>query len=134
MIEPAIYALLTETPGVAALVGTRVYPVVLPQNPTMPAITYQRTSAQRTRSTLGPSGLTRSGFQIDCWSASYLNAKSLCAAVRAAIDGYRETVTGPGVTEGNRMGAVMVEGDRDFREESPSLYRVSIDITVWHEE
>lgn len=43
-VEEAIRAHLVADSGVAAIVGDRVYLVQLPQNPTYPAIRYQRIS------------------------------------------------------------------------------------------
>jgi hypothetical protein len=44
MIEAALRAVLIAHPDVAALAGGRIYPLILPQNPTLPAIAYQRIS------------------------------------------------------------------------------------------
>jgi hypothetical protein len=40
VIEEALRARLIGQSGLTALVSTRVYPLGLPQNPTLPAITY----------------------------------------------------------------------------------------------
>ena len=40
----AVYALLSADAGVTALVSTRIYPTVLPQDKTLPALVYQRIS------------------------------------------------------------------------------------------
>lgn len=128
MIEAALYSLLTTTAEISAIVGTRVYPVKLPQKPTAPAITYQRIYSARVRSTSGPSGLTRTRIQIDYWATTWEGAKALADTVREAIDGHRCT------TAGTRIGSIEVEADRDFYEPDALFYRVSQDLTIWHEE
>jgi hypothetical protein len=123
-----LYSLITGQSVIAALVGTRVYPTFLPQAPTTPAITYQWIYADRIRSTKGPSGLTRSRYQLDYWGSTYEAVKRLCEAVRMAIDGYRGNV------DGVRVGDVAITADQDMREEDARFYRVSVDLTIWHEE
>ena len=46
-IEEAIYGALTAHAGLSALVDDRVYPMVLPQDATRPAVTYMRVSGAR---------------------------------------------------------------------------------------
>jgi len=45
MIKDSIYNFLKNDSGVSSLVGTRIYPTFLPQDVTLPAITYTRISA-----------------------------------------------------------------------------------------
>lgn len=128
MIRGALYTLLTGTSAVSAIVGTRIYPVVLPQKPTLPAITMQRIPGSRVRSTRGPSGLAQSRYQVDCWAATQTAAEELAGVVRAATDGYRGTVSEV------RIGGISVSGDRDFYEPDAKYNRVSFDLIIWHEE
>ena len=64
-IEPALRAYVLADPAVSALIGTRWYPVVLPQSTAFPAVTYQRITTTRVGSHHGPSGLAAARFQID---------------------------------------------------------------------
>jgi len=140
MIEAALIARLLETPAVAALIGgdsipaARIYPIVLPQKPTFPAITYQDISTVRDRTAQGPSGLAFARIQFDCWAAAapgapgYASAKALLAAVRAALDGFT----------GNRAGVEIqdasMEGDRSSFNAGLHAYLSSADVEVWFEE
>jgi hypothetical protein len=128
MIESELRTYLLAQSGIAALIGTRVYPMKLPQSPTLPAITYQRVSGSRVQSLTGPSGMAHPRIQVDCWAASYDGAKALAAEVQDDLDGYRGTM---GTT---RVGGVIVYGDRDWYEPDVDIYRVTIDITIWHDE
>lgn len=83
---------MINTPAINALVGTRIYPNVLPANPTMPAMTYRTISAPRgyahsSRSLQGATVTER--VQLSCWGASYSTAKQLAATVRTSFSGYR---------------------------------------------
>lgn len=91
-IEAGIYAYLIANSGVFALVGTRIYPQVIPQDAEMPAMAYQRISGPRDHSHSGPSGLVVARMQLTCMAASYDGAKALGEAVRAAMDGYSGTM------------------------------------------
>ena len=57
-IEAGLYAHLVGSAGVTALVATRVYPLLVPQDATLPAIAYQRISGPRDHTHDGPSGVT----------------------------------------------------------------------------
>lgn len=56
---------------------SRVYPLLLPQNPTFPAITYQRISSIKTHA-MGQDGqITRVRVQVNVWGATYAEGKSV---------------------------------------------------------
>jgi hypothetical protein len=91
-IEEALYAHLTANAGVLALVSTRVYPLVIPQDIALPAIAYQRISGPRELAHDGPTGMARARIQITCQAATYTAAKAVAEAVRLALDGFRGPV------------------------------------------
>lgn len=91
-IEAGIYAHLIADSGVFGLVGTRIYPQVIPQDAEMPAMAYQRISGPRDHAHTGPTGLVSARVQLTCMAASYDGAKALGEAVRAAMDGYSGTM------------------------------------------
>lgn len=80
MIETGIFNLLSNEPSITDLVGTRIYPLLLPTNGTFPAVTYQIVGGNSTP-TLDTTGSQKIRLQIDCWSDTYLSA----ATVRAAV-------------------------------------------------
>lgn len=89
MLEAGLYAYLAADAGVSGLVGTRIYPLLLPQEPTLPALVYQRISTNPLgHSHDGPNHLTRVRMQLRCHGATLLAAKTLADAVRDALDGY----------------------------------------------
>lgn len=130
MIEQAIFAQLSGWAALAALVGTRIYPLQAPQNAAAPFITYQRISAPRLRSLAGGSGQANPRIQIDVYAASYASAKAAATQVRLALDNLVGTVAGV------KIHACSLENDRDLIDTSadPDLYRVSHDFTIWHDE
>jgi hypothetical protein len=132
MIDADLRTLLLADATVAGMVGTRIYPLFVPQDSAFPAIRYQRLVTPRTRSLLGPSGLAAPTFQYDCYGeqpSGVTEAKLLAEAVRHVLDGYRGTA-GASFIEG-----AMVVDERDLEfEEKAGLARASLDVKVWHRE
>lgn len=118
-VEPKIYTLLSSDPSIAAIVSTRVYPVWLPQDVTLPAICYSRVSGGQVNSLTGYSGLENPRIQIDVWGEAYSTVQTLAALVHAAMDGA------------TTFGALL-ESDLDFYEDDTLIYRVSMDFSVWN--
>ncbi len=116
MIVFDVYQHLAQDHGVAALIGDRIYPVKLPQNPTYPAITYFQVSGSPIYTKQGRHG-TRPRVQISCWAKSYTTVKQLAAAVVAAMDGYaRENLN---------------QNEFDIYEEAAEVYQVPLDFIIW---
>lgn len=90
------YQILAADAGVAALVGTRIYPYgIIPQEVvTFPVITYQTITGttDNVQGSTSPSDYER--VQVDCWSiVSGAEADSIFAAVRAAFDNLTAVAT-----------------------------------------
>jgi hypothetical protein len=115
MLESAIHQILT-----ASLPETRVYPVILPDDPTLPAISYQRISTTRQYSTTGPVALNRVRVQFDCWARSYPEVKQLQVALLAALENRSAYA-------GTAIDSVSLITSADGFEQSARLYRVTSD-------
>ncbi len=97
MISQAIFDLITSNSGYAALAGTRLYPLLLPDNYILPAATYQVVSSIETV-TLDGKASVRSRYQIDCMGATFGAASALRSAIITAANGYTGTVNGTYIT------------------------------------
>ena len=111
-----------------AIAGGRIHPLVLPQNTTLPAVTYQRISGPRVRSLSGPGGKARARIQIDVWDSTYLSAKDVATQIRQALDGYK-----------GLMGTVQVDNvslatDWDRNDPNREIKGVSMDFMFSHVE
>ena len=93
-VGKAIYARLVAHAGTTALVGTRVYPLRLPQGPTYPAIRYQVISAPREHAMGADTGTVHARVQVDCWATTYAGAKALAAQVILALSRWGGTSGG----------------------------------------
>ncbi len=120
-VEPKLYALLTADPTVSAIVGARVYPMVMPQRATFPAVTYFRVSGGQQNTLDGYSGTENPRIQVDCWAKKYADVKALAAAIRAAMDGA------------TTFRALCIS-DRDLYEDDADLFRVLLEFSCWNKE
>ena len=91
-VEEALYSILSNDTEVAALVSARIYPNLLPESATLPALTYQELTGPRQHTMDGPVGTVRFRFQINCWASTYAVADELSTEVRKALDDYSGTV------------------------------------------
>jgi hypothetical protein len=91
-LEQGLVAHLQSDAGVSALVETRIYPLVVPQDATLPALAYQRISGPRDHAHDGPTGLARARVQLTYVASTYAAAKELAEAARAALDGFSGTM------------------------------------------
>jgi len=136
MIEAGVQQRLAADAGVSAIAADRIFPVILPEtmlNPdtTVPAaLTYQVISKIPTYTLSDGVVLIIARVQFDCWASTYGAAKSLMAALDAALDQYTGTL--PDGTE--VQNAWRENGARDDHDRDTRLYRVSADYFVMYAE
>ena len=121
MIETKIYAHLSTTTAITASVSTRIWPMTLPDNPTYPAITYERISSNPQFGLSGYASLDNPIITIDCWTTSYDQAKTLSTRVHAAMDSA-------GTFKANLL------TDNDDYNPDLQIYRVVQDYSCWSED
>lgn len=119
-IEEAVRYLLINDAAVAALIGSRVYPIALPQGSTLPAAVFHMIDA--TEDDFGV--LSDPRIQISCFAATYDGAKALRQAVKNCLKRYRGTAKGiliehiavePGTNESRTPEGDMCMTTIDFR-------------------
>lgn len=91
-LDDAVYTLLKNDATVAALVGTRIYSMYLPEGESLPAITFQQISGVPNYSCDGAVGQRESRYQITGWGVTAVQARALAAAIDAAVSAYGGTV------------------------------------------
>lgn len=126
--EEAVTSRLMAMTAVTALVGTRVYMLVLPQHPTLPAVRVQRIDGLRGQHLRGPDGVTRTRVQVDAYADAggadgYGSVTALAAAIlgnglgssASGLWGWIGTIGSPGLrvlnVEVEDDGGVEYEGD-----------------------
>ena len=129
-MESALRTFVIAGSDVTALIGSRMYPLKMPQSPTMPLLVYQRISGPREHDADGAAGIANPRIQIDAWAATYTGAKDLATKVRKRIDGYSGDVGSPAVD----VVFSHLLSDRDFYDSETEYYRVSMDFEIMHVE
>ena len=119
--EGAIRAAILASAPVTALVGTRVYPMMLPQAPTFPAIVYQRISTVPDMLVEGP-GFAPIRIQLSMWATTFGGARTLADAVVTALHGYH----------GGELRLSRLINLLDDYEPDTKLFRVIADFRVHH--
>lgn len=124
---------LEAVAAVTALVSTRIYQGLLPQNPTLPAICVQRISENEFMHMRGSSSIFRTRVQIDSVSHA-TDAVAGAQAVDAAVHGNGSSsslVGWRGTVAGVEIESVLPAGVReDYDPEELRQYRVMRDVFV----
>jgi len=79
---------------VSAIVSSRIYPLFVPQNANIPAITYQNIVSPRVHTLGGVDDMVPALYQLNCWAETMRGARELSEAVRDALNNYSGTVRG----------------------------------------
>ena len=117
--EIVLLRTLREDVGLSALVGNKVFALVIPQGTKLPCITFQRIGGMPANTLSGHSGLEEIDLQIDVWARDYDEAKAIAKAVRAAMP-----------PSGPRFSAHLIE-DQDLYEDGTNYFRVNMEFKVW---
>ena len=94
-IEADLFSHLSSDAGVSALVDARIYPLLMPQDSTTPAIVYtivnnRERQSINNREPWGEDVLV----QVDCWSNDFDEALSVKDAVQIAMHGFAHKAHG----------------------------------------
>ncbi|HQD26591.1 MAG TPA: DUF3168 domain-containing protein [Methanoculleus thermophilus] len=123
MIQKAIRKLLVNDPAVAAIVGTRVYPIHVDGALTPPYIKYLTVSDARIYRTIRPPRI-----QVSCWADDYPTVRQLAEAVIAALDDYH------GVIDGVAIESIRYLNGPELYEAETRLYHIPCDFRVTYRE
>ena len=124
MAEADIYAALNT--GVTAL-GSRIYPLKLPQDVLYPAVVYQRISTQRTHAFGRDATPVEPVIQVDVYGhegEGYEAFADVADAVRTVLQRY----------SGGAILDIYLDAERDDYEENTELFRKSFDCRAWYRE
>ena len=125
-------AYIISDPAVQSLIGTRMYPVTLPQKPTLPAVSYQVIGTTRKPTMRHDDEAPMTRIQVDSWSLSMSSAEQVDDAIRSLFHNYQRDELGG--SPGALVFGVFVDGYRTDYEPDTLLYRVSRDYRVFHAE
>ena len=125
---------LLANAGVAALIGTRMYPNALPQGATLPAVVYYRISGTHVESLQGIKAAGTCRVQLDCYGATRLAADGVSAAIVAALRSL--SVGQQSIGAGTLVCDVEIQGPRDDQQQPADgsdewTYISSLDALLW---
>jgi hypothetical protein len=138
-VEQAVVQLLKADTAVAALVGTKIYPQIAPQNKVYPYIIYHLVTQTVLRHLGSASNLNYERQQLDLYADTYEEVKDLEEKVFQALDGFRGLVTYTGGTQfiqylakddGNDINVPIESGSDVPRRRTSVDYIVGRDIIV----
>jgi len=131
MIDDAVFQRLAGFAGLSALVGSRIYPDVAPDNATAPYVVYQTQAPIDLGGDMDESGdLVTTRAQVDAWAAKRSQADKVAKQVRRALRDFSGTVAGV------RIADIRADsGFKDFDDDPPPrLFRSSQDYLIQHYE
>lgn len=124
-IETELRALVVNDGTLAGLVAGRVYPVVLPKEPTLPALVYQEINTDTVVAADGDTGLRVGRYQWNYYAVDeYAATKIGRAALIAALNGYR----------GGTIDRIEMDRFQDDFDTGEGWFRQMMDTLVWYKE
>jgi hypothetical protein len=86
--EKLLADVLRSSPGVAEILGDRVYPVIAPASAAIPLLVWRRQAVLRETTLGGPSGLVSVTLVMDMYAETYEAVRDLADRCRATLDGF----------------------------------------------
>jgi capsular polysaccharide biosynthesis protein len=131
MIAESLHAYLSGHAGVSVLVGSRVFPLMIPQHvyneaTKQPCLVYQLIGTTRDLTFCAVDQLVSGSYQIDAYARKYKQANELARAVRAALIDFS------GLMGDTHVRRIMLDTEQDLLDPEPGLYRVSQTYTIWY--
>lgn len=118
MIEAAVRDILLSDPNIVQCTGNRIFPLELPLNCKLPAISYFKVSDPYKQ----VSGFPR--FQVSCWAEDYEECLNLKKAVTDTLEGFSGTVNNVTIIR------IIPIDAPDFYDSSVGVYHIPIDFKV----
>jgi hypothetical protein len=127
-IEAAIVSIVKASGYLDGLIGGRIYPNIVPQAATLPAVAYQRISGARYHTHTGPASLARPRFQFAILAETYAAARAVAEAIRLTLNGYAGTVSGTTIQ------SIQLQNEIDQYDKGENRPVILIDFYIYHQE
>jgi len=124
------YTLVLDAAPITALVGSRMYPMVIPcevfdRASKKPCLVYTVTSPPTDRTTCGATAVQETTVALDCYARAFDVCVALADEVRSHIQDYSGTV---GATY---FEDVTVTAATDIYDPDPGLFRRVLTLKIW---
>lgn len=130
ILEQGLVTHLLTISNLTAIIGARIYPLMMPQHaggepPKVPSLVYQRISVQRQPLVCTTDKTAQGAVLINAYAVNYAAVKALAEQVRLALIDFK-----------GMMGDVEIKGcfldtETDLEDIEPGLYRVAQTWTIW---
>jgi hypothetical protein len=124
----AMFERLRDAPQVAAIVGTKIHWLKVPQGTTPPYIRLQVVSGDAFEDLDGDTVVRESRVQADCFALTHAISHELAEAITRAT-------AEPATVAGVIFSRIKVTGPRDLGEDVDGkgfIHRASMDLLVWY--
>jgi hypothetical protein len=105
--------------------GSRIYPLLLPQQPTLPAVTYQQVSAVRTHAMGQDVPVVRVRAQVNAWGKTYAEARTLANETLTRLARFKGVVGAVQVLD------VLADNEMESYESDTQTRRVILDFSLF---
>ncbi len=93
-IEEALVAHLLAQPGLTALIGNRLYPDLLEDDTSLPAVVYLNVSDTKDHTLAGQLDLESPVIQFTAYAETKAQAKAVSRQIKAALQDFAGTLSG----------------------------------------
>jgi len=125
-IEEAVYSALTGNATLTGLISTRIYPLVLPQEVALPAVTFFRVSNLHNHGMGGDIDLMETRLQVSILADSVSRMRTVTDAVRGVLSRWKGTYGGVIVQDS------LLDNEMDDFEPETSVYQCVQDYRIFH--
>lgn len=129
VIEEAVVYHAQNDGDVAAIIGSRIYPNVIPQDASLPALAYQVISRPGLMAHDGPPGYAWPRFQFTAQADDFDQVVDLMNKLRIAFDGFSGLMGGVG---GVQIEGAFVKQIRDDYQFATSRETRRLDVIIHH--
>jgi hypothetical protein len=123
-IEGAFVAIMLADSSLIALVGDRIFPMMLPEGTQLPALTYHGVDSPMPHSTLQ---VETPRIQVSCWASTYggaLGVKAVAQAVKNAL--HQKS----GMYDGVRVIEIRYKNMVDDFETDTNFFHIPVDFVA----
>lgn len=121
---------------VFALINTRYFPLLMPQNPDFPSVVYTVINENHNNHLAGGigGGLVNALYQLDVYSPVYATSRSVKEALRNLLDGVNHVSFGAVFVESILLESTPADMIESTDSSQVNLYRVSMTFRIAYQE
>ena len=125
-IDEAVYSALSGNATLTGLISTRIYPLMLPQEVDLPAVTFFRVSNLHNHGMGGDIALMETRLQVSILAASVSLMRAVTDAVRAVLSRWKGTYGSVVIQDS------LLDNEMDDFEPETEVYQCIQDYTIFH--